>query len=232
MTGHIARFYQPHVAKGMHTLDAEHSRHAKAFRLEVGDDIGLFDGTHEYSCRFHSWKGKVALVEVLKSELTPQTGAQITLAVSWPKGDRGDWLVEKTTELGAFAIIPLITKHTIVVPNPKKIARLQQLAIGACEQSGRGTIPTISEPQTLHNILKNKTNYDAFVVGDSQGTSHIPSAKRILILIGPEGGFSPEEITAIKQANAIPMRAASNTLRTETAAIALLTLTASHISPN
>lgn len=220
MTGHIARFYIANLGEGTVSLPTEVRRHANALRVSEGDTIQLFDGKTCYNARF---KGVTA--ELLgKSEHNTQTSAQLTLAVSWPKGSRGDWLVEKATELNVTTIIPLTTKHTIVIPSLSKIKRLQQLAITACEQSGRTTIPTITEVQTLANVLAKKNEFDAFVVGDSQGRSQIPNAKRILILVGPEGGFSTEELHAINQAGAVSVRAAHTTLRTETAAIALLTL--------
>lgn len=219
MTGHTARFYIPALHEGTISLPAEVRRHAKALRVKEGDLIQLFDGTLSYTARY---KGTTAEV-VAKSESKPEK-THITLAVSWPKGSRGDWLVEKATELGVHTIIPLTTKHTIVIPSDSKINRLQQLTITACEQSGRTTIPTITQPQSFETVLKQSRDFDAFVVGDSQGTSHIPRAKRILILVGPEGGFSADELHQIKHAGAKTLSAGSNTLRTETAAIALLAL--------
>ena len=216
MSTHIARFYLETIREGSLTLPTELRRHAKALRVQEGDIIELFDGKHEYSARYQG-----ATADVLqKSEPKGISGAHITLAIAFPKGNRADWLVEKATELGVTTIIPLLTKHTIVDPRDTKIARLQKLALTACEQCGRTIIPTITEPRTLTSVLAG--SYDLKILTSIDGKKEIPHAKTILILIGPEGGFSDDELAQINQSGCVSVSLGHATLRTETAGIAAL----------
>jgi 16S rRNA (uracil1498-N3)-methyltransferase len=218
MSTHTARFYMESITNGTVSLPSEIRRHAKALRVQEGDMIELFDGTHEYSARF---QGQTA--EVLrKSEAKGIPSAQLTLAIAFPKGNRADWLVEKATELGVSTIIPLLSKYAIVDPRETKVARLQKLAITACEQSGRTTIPNITEPRTLTSVLAG--SYDTKIFCFIDGKKEMPSGKNILIIVGPEGGFADAEVEQMKKSGCISVALGHATLRTETAGIAALTL--------
>ncbi len=220
--GHTTRFYiETLPTEGIVKMPKEASRHAKALRLKDGDLIQVFDGTTEYTARLLT---NHELEIVAKSEHTSHSGAQVTLAIAFPKGPRVDWLVEKATELGVHEIIPLITKRTVVNPRDTKVERLQKLAITACEQCGRSTIPKISLPIAVDKLLARTNEFDACFVADGSGNklSLSKSAKKILALIGPEGGFSDEEITKAKSTGCHIISLGTTTLRTETAGLTIL----------
>ena len=218
-----SRFYVEDIpASGSLTLPSEIARHARALRIQEGTIIGLFDGKHEYQARFQG-----ATADILqKSESKDQSSAQITLAIAFPKGSRLDWLIEKATELGVHTIIPLITKRTIVQPRETKVERLRKLAIAACEQCGRTTIPRISEPVPVDKLLVDVTHYDTCVVADFSGNKLLlpKIAKKILAIVGPEGGFTSEELENAKTAGCTFVNLGQTTLRTETAGVAILAL--------
>jgi 16S rRNA (uracil1498-N3)-methyltransferase len=218
-----SRFYIEDIpTTGSLTLPSEIARHARALRIQEGTIIGLFDGKHEYQARF---QGKTADI-LQKSEVKDVSGAQITLAVAFPKGSRLDWLIEKTTELGVHTIIPLISKRTIVQPRETKVERLRKLAISASEQCGRTTIPQISEPVPVDKLLVDCAHYDACILADFSGNklSLSKTAKRVLAIVGPEGGFTSEELDHAKTAGCTLVNLGQTTLRTETAGIVLLSL--------
>lgn len=226
--GHTARFYQAAIPEqGFLSLDPERSRHAKALRLREGEPIELFDGTNEYNARFASWEGNDAKVEVMgKSEPKGVSGIQVTLAIAFPKGKHADTLVQKATEVGVSTMIPLVTKRTVVDPGATKLERLREVAITACEQSGRTTIPAITSPFPVDKLLATCKDYDACVIADASGTQLRSHGKKVLALVGPEGGFTDEEVEAAKRAGCSVVNLGNTTLRTETAGIVLTALLA------
>jgi 16S rRNA (uracil1498-N3)-methyltransferase len=218
-----SRFYAEDIpATGSFELPSEIKRHARALRIQEGTIIGLFDGKHEYQARFQG-----ATADILqKSEPKDQSGAQITLAIAFPKGSRLDWLIEKATELGVHTIIPLITKRTIVQPRDTKVERLRKLAISAAEQCGRTSVPQILEPVPVDKLLLDHAHYDACIVADFSGNklSLSKNAKKVLAIVGPEGGFTSEELDHAKTAGCALTTLGQTTLRTETAGIVMLAL--------
>lgn len=228
--GHTARFYQAAIPEqGTISLDSERSRHAKALRLREGEQIELFDGTNERKARFAGWEGDAAKVEVLgKSEPKGVSGVNVTLAIAFPKGKHADTLVQKATEVGVSTIIPLITERTVVDPGATKLERLREVAITACEQSGRTTIPAITSPLTVDKLLATCKDHDACFIADASGSPLRSRAKNVLALVGPEGGFTDDEITAAKNAGCTAVNLGNTTLRTETAGIVMVTLLNAH----
>jgi 16S rRNA (uracil1498-N3)-methyltransferase len=240
MTGHTPRFYahkQP--VEGVIVLTPEQVRHSKALRMKDGDKLQLFDEKHDYEATLEGTNARI----LSKSE-HKASGAEITLAISWPKGPRGDWLVEKATELGVRTIIPLLVRHSVVEPGSNKVERLRKVAINAAEQSG-ARFPTITEPKMLRDVLADP--YDFIVIADASGTpltkdrlrSHTKGASTaspfsnpaVLALVGPEGGFTSDEIQDALAKDAMLASLGHTTLRTETAGIVLTTLLSSLYAP-
>jgi len=225
MAGHTARFFVHGLpSEGTTNLDPEQSRHAKALRIAIHDPVELFDGYNEYTGRLKGWDGNSATVEIMaKSEEKGIPGAQITLATAFPKGKQADFLIQKATEVGVDTIIPLNSKNSVVDPRETKLERLKKIAINACEQSGRTKIPKILSPITVDKILSETKNYDLCFIAEKNGKKiENISAKNILAIVGPEGGFTDAEISQAKEAGCIPVALGPNFLRTETAGIVLV----------
>ena len=156
----------------------------------------------------------------------------ITVAQGVPKGQKMDFVVEKLTELGAARIIPLQSERTIVTDvSPNKIERWRRLAKTASQQCGRDRVPEVNEPQTFAEICNAFASYDV-VLFPWELADRVPlrerlpqlveGVKNVLVVIGPEGGFSHAEAQAAQSAGAQLISLGSRILRTETAALALL----------
>jgi 16S rRNA (uracil1498-N3)-methyltransferase len=153
-----------------------------------------------------------------------ETIPDVWLAFAPVKRTHTDWLVEKTTELGAARLLPVITQRTIA--ERVKLERLEAIAIEAAEQCGRTRLPEIAEPRTLKQLLATRSEARPLYFADELGGA--PAAEAFepgpaLILIGPEGGFTEEEREAVRATpNAIATSLGPRILRAETAALAAL----------
>lgn len=158
----------------------------------------------------------------------------VTVAQGVPKGQKMDFVVEKLTELGAARIIPLQSERTVVTDvSANKIERWRRLAKTAAQQCGRDDIPRIEDPQHFTELIETFADYDA-VLFPWELADHVPlrdrlpslvsGAKRVLVVIGPEGGFSHTEADAAQSAGAQLISLGSRILRTETAALVVLAI--------
>jgi 16S rRNA (uracil1498-N3)-methyltransferase len=145
--------------------------------------------------------------------------------VALPKGDRQKWLVEKLTELGCARLVPLVTTRGVAEATPAAIERLGRAAIEACKQCGRTTLPEITPPATLAAVLAARDPNTVSLVADPSGEALGPllagHAGAVLALVGPEGGFTAEELAVAEAAGCRRVSLAPHILRVETAAIAV-----------
>ena len=207
-------------------LEGDEARHlARVMRAKTGDTVELFDGQGT------SWTATVQAIQrnhVLlrldqKQSETISNKPTITLAVALPKGDRQKWLIEKITELGTDSLVPLTTTRSVAEPTAAAISRLQRGVIESCKQSGRNRLLEITQPQSLHNLLTT-SSASLRILACPDGTPMqsilLKPVDNILIAIGPEGGFTDEEIRAANASGFTQMSLCQNILRIETAAIA------------
>ena len=234
------RFYCPNAAATTPsiTLEGDEARHlSRVRRVEVGEIVEVFDG-----------RNFATLVEVLalgkdRVELRavgnplPGRGAPcfVSLATAVPKGDRFDWLVEKATELGVGRIIPILTERSTVDPRGSKLDRLRRTVIEASKQCGRNRLMTIDEPTSFAEILRSFIGHRMLchpsgaslpsIVGSAVRTTYHPPDDRtyaqthVNLAVGPEGGFSEEEVVAARNAGWTIMGLGETLLRVETAGI-------------
>jgi 16S rRNA (uracil1498-N3)-methyltransferase len=198
---------------------------AQVMRRQPGDVVRLFDGASgEWAAQVVS-VGKKAVVVNLESQSAPQEAvADLWLCAAPLKRGRIDWVAEKACELGVARFVPVITRRTIV--DKLNLDRLRAHMVEAAEQCGRTALPMMVEPVTLAALLKDWPGGRTLVFADESGGEPLAelcarTPAPAAILIGPEGGFTPEERAAIR---AIPeARAASlgpRILRADTAAVA------------
>ena len=150
----------------------------------------------------------------------------VTLYPSLIANDRLDWLVQKATELGVITIQPTFTERSQRVPGDvaKRVEHWRGVAIAACEQCGRNQIPKIHPPITLSDALA-ETGNQSLVLLDAEGSADKPlstTGASSAVFIGPEGGFSPSELDALRKRCDHRLRLGPTVLRAETAAIASL----------
>lgn len=218
------------------TLPEAVTRHIHVLRLAVGDDVCLFDGSgKEFRARLDAINKRDATAS-LADATQPDTEARyaITLAQGIAGGDKMDWLIEKAVELGVQAIAPLQTERGVVRLSgeraAKRVQHWQALVQAACEQSGRARVPVVAPVATLREWLGASKSTDVpRVLLSPRGTQSLTEwavqsrtrieGSGIVLLIGPEGGLSPDEEALAEAAGFLPLTLGRRILRTESAAL-------------
>ena len=228
----VERFFLPQSLQ-LATLEiggaeAHHLLHV--LRAKVGDRIGLFNGSGDEAQAEIIQSGKrSATLRVVETWTTPAEAGELILATALPKGDRARWLVEKATELGVSRVLPLRTARSVVEPREGKIDKLEQTIIAACKQCGRSRLLRLSSPTSFTEMLRsiNPEQCHSMIahpeatmsVGDA--LQQITKSSSAQVLIGPEGGFTNEELSAAIAAGVRPISLGPLILRIETAVIAI-----------
>jgi 16S rRNA (uracil1498-N3)-methyltransferase len=201
---------------------------SRVFRLGVGDKVVVFDGSgNDYICEIAeaSTRGTVVLqvIEFSPSKYMPTR--KIYLFQSMIKKDKFEWVVEKATELGVTDIVPVLAERS--EKKDLNIERLRKIAIEASEQCGRGDVPTIA---TARLNLEELFTFDCQKVAlHLEGENFISARPRLAegpigVFIGPEGGWSPNELEMFHKNGVTICSLGKQVLRAETAAIATLSL--------
>ncbi|MDE6117352.1 MAG: 16S rRNA (uracil(1498)-N(3))-methyltransferase [Duncaniella sp.] len=222
----MIQFYSPDIAD-LRMLPESDSRHAvRVLRMKEGDELQVIDGRGSvYTCRLVDAHPKHAAVEILScQEQPPAWSQQLAVAVAPTKHlDRMEWLVEKMTEVGINRIIPILSERS--ERKEIKVERLEKIAVSAMKQSLKATLPVIEPMTPLRSLLAIMPEAQRFVAYCDPEIPRVDLAKSYrpyrdtLILIGPEGDFSPAEIRATLDAGFSPVTLGDNRLRTETAAL-------------
>jgi 16S rRNA (uracil1498-N3)-methyltransferase len=234
--GRVAQFRRLHVPAlrvGELTLDPAQARHARgALRLEEGAEVEVFDeagnvatGTLAYSGA-HGASVRVAKIRTPAGD-EGGAGFSWSVASAVPKGERADWMVEKLSELGAAAFIPLVTARSVVHPEGRgKRDRWQRLATESAKQSRRVGVMRIDELTKLEDAVATAAGAGWYLSpsDDALRASEAVAARgltdRLLLFIGPEGGWTPHEEETMRGAGLTPVRLTDTILRVETAAVA------------
>lgn len=230
----IPRFYQanPQLAVGeSFELDDDAVGHiARALRMRSGQQIVLFngDGRDYYATLENVAKRSVSAFIDSCSEPTRQSPLSVELGQGISRGERMDYCVQKTTELGLNRLTPLFTERCEVKINAerqtKRQQHWQQVAISACEQSLRSDIPCIEAPDQLQHWLENCQADLKFVLHHHSEAplSELPKPSSIALLIGPEGGLTEDEVNRAQAQGFIPLTLGPRVMRTETAPVAAM----------
>jgi 16S rRNA (uracil1498-N3)-methyltransferase len=206
----------------------------RVLRLRAGAALTLFNGRGgEYSA---------SIERVRRSEVTLSVGEHqaierespftLTLAQGISRGERMDLVVQKATELGVSRLVPLVTERSIVrldeEQSDRKSSHWRAIAIAACEQCGRNRLPEVALPAKLYEFLRQPRGESARLLLSPAATRRIEDVPRpasgVIVLIGPEGGLSADEQADAQAAGFTAVNLGPRVLRTETAAIAALTL--------
>lgn len=235
----MTRFYVPSdfIVKDVIHIRGREAHHARdVMRLKVGDEIIVFDGTGKEYVGMVDVIGKDDVTAKINKTIRKQVDIfRLALAQAIPKLNKMDFIVEKATELGVERIIPIITKRTIVQIDAAKarpkIDRWKKLAIEASKQSGRVTIPEINEIESFEDSLTHTKDYELAIIPclregpeKSKDILKNKAIKSAILYIGPEGDFTEDEISAAKAKGAKPVSLGKEVLRSETAAIAALSI--------
>jgi 16S rRNA (uracil1498-N3)-methyltransferase len=210
--------------------EAHHLLHV--MRAKVGEEVTLFDGAgSEFAARvMHLGKAQVELQVLSSTVVDRESSIELTLAVALPKGDRQRWLVEKAVELGVTRIVPLSTNRSVAEASAAALDRLRRTVVEASKQCGRNRLLEIGAPQDWRQAVQSLSPQGVRILADpggkplgtfwppSENTAALPP---MVAAIGPEGGFTAEEINLALAAHWFSASLGPRILRVETAALAI-----------
>ncbi|MCC7294214.1 MAG: 16S rRNA (uracil(1498)-N(3))-methyltransferase [Phycisphaerales bacterium] len=231
----LPRFHLPTLREGDGELTGDEAHHAASvLRLRIGARIELFDGRGGRAAATisHVRRGHVAVTIEGVAPSGPQPTPHVILAVAPPKGPRQQVLVEKCTELGAAAFQPLRTERSVVKGGDALQQHWQRWALEACRQCGRDHLPEVRAGAECAAVFDERRAGGFMLLADPSPDAAPPSAwvkdafgaVEVLVLVGPEGGWTHEEREAAIRAGAAPASLSRQVLRVETAAIAATAL--------
>ncbi|HET7577319.1 MAG TPA: 16S rRNA (uracil(1498)-N(3))-methyltransferase [Sphingomicrobium sp.] len=206
-------------------LDAKQANYlGNVLRLGAGAELLLFDDlSGEWLARIAE-AGRKRMTLVVEGRIRePESIPDVWLAFAPVKRAQTDWLVEKATELGVARLLPVITQRTVA--ERVKLERLESIAIEAAEQCGRTRVPQIVEPLPLRRFVEELDPARRFYFADEGGGDPVAGTfieGPAVILVGPEGGFTPDERAFVRGSGASPISLGPRILRAETAALAAL----------
>jgi 16S rRNA (uracil1498-N3)-methyltransferase len=217
-------FYQPRLPDGVNYLDAEESRHTvRVLRMQEGDQLSLTDGKGcFYSAKITNPDSKKCEFEILNKEEVSKKKFHVHVAIAPTKNaDRIEWFVEKATEIGVDEISFITCKNS--ERKLLNLERIEKVAISAMKQSQQAWLPRIHEMIPFKEILKVSAEQKFIAHVDASNPKQLHSVaaqgKKYLVLIGPEGDFSNEELLSASEHNLEKVSLGANRLRTETAGI-------------
>ena len=224
------RLFVPEISAGQqHTLDAARSHYlTRVLRLKTGDTVTCFDGSgSEYEATVSGSAGKAAALTF--GALIGHHGPPLPLhlALGWLKGRAMDTVTQKATELGITDLWPITAARSNVRINASRttgrVAHWQKIAIHASEQSNRAFVPTVHEPTDLSSYLAATASLPKFILqpGSSPLNPDLPR-QALALLVGPEGGWTEDELRHARAAGAVAWGLGDWILRAETAPLAAL----------
>jgi 16S rRNA (uracil1498-N3)-methyltransferase len=236
------RFYlpDPNIQNQRVTLAGSEWHHCQTvLRSEKGARVTIFDGKGtEYLCEIVSATASQAELKTVQKSQTPPPPYSISIAQALPKNKVMDFIIQKATELGVRQIIPVISERATVKLEPEdarnKLERWKEISIEAAKQCGLNWLPTIETPLTVKQVTESRSQYKLGFIGSLQPdakplwsylTDFKSSKDSVLMMIGPEGDFTPAELGTARSANFQPLSLGPLVLRCDTAAVyALSTL--------
>lgn len=230
------RFYadESGIADGLVRLNAEDAHHAqRVLRMKVGEEAQIFCDQRRYTAQITDMDDGVTL-RILEELPSTEAALRITLYQGLPKADKMELITQKAVELGADRVVPVAMSRCVVQLNAKdgakKQERWQKIAREACKQSGRCMMMPVDAPISFKELLRRLPTHAAAIVPweDAQGYSlrtfhqQHPDVRDVAIVIGPEGGMSPEEIDQMKAVSCQSVTLGPRILRTETAGLSAI----------
>lgn len=217
-------FYQRAISGGIDHLTAEDAHHAfRVLRMSTGDEILITDGEGVfYYTQIISIDSKKCVFKINNQEKIPAKNFRVHIAIAPTKNaDRMEWFVEKAVEIGVHEISFILCRNS-----ERKVInteRLEKIAVSAMKQSRQAWLPTLHPLQPLSEILSQPADQRFIGYVDSSNPVHLKAvakpSKSYLVLIGPEGDFSKEELEQAQQLGFEKVSLGENRLRTETAGL-------------
>lgn len=230
------RFFLPreHIRNGIATLPPQQAHHLRhVLRVPAGSEVELFDGcggVYRGTVEFHGTR--VRVVSLREVDSAPEPRSRLILGAALIKPDRFELVLEKGTELGVDEFVPLLTRFCNVrIPENRleeRMKRWERIVQEACRQCGRASVPAVGRPAGFAGFLEeNRSRGSGFLLYENAAKCrplHLPQSDRIVLCVGPEGGWDEAEVRAAENAGWEVFRLGSTILRAETAAIAAVAL--------
>lgn len=216
-------FYSPVISDEFALPDEEAHHLFHVLRLKEGDQILVTDGCGvRATCSLSLVSKKTVLVRVVQQELFDRPARELHLAIAPTKNmDRFEWLAEKATEMGITTITPLICRHS--ERKELKTERVRKLIVAAAKQSRQYWFPVLNEATPFRKVIDESSDEVKLIAhcNDSEKVSltSLAAAVKVLVLIGPEGDFSEEEIAIALEKGFSALSLGESRLRTETAGL-------------
>lgn len=231
----MPKFFEDSFSPASPYLKGEHARHIGfSLRMRVGEPLTVCACGIDYQCEIEDITADTVSLHILSSErCCAEPTVSVTLFQALPKTDKLEQIVQKAIELGATEIVPVLTKRCISRLSPaefeKKRVRLQKIAQGAAQQSGRGIIPEIAPLHTLAQAAEKMEQLDySIVLYEAEGGvsfADVPPDKATYgMMIGAEGGFDSDEIAVLQSHGVTPVWLGKRILRCETAPLTALSV--------
>jgi 16S rRNA (uracil1498-N3)-methyltransferase len=237
----MRRIHIPDLLTGELEAPPGEAHHARdVLRLDVGDEVEVFNDAGDSALGLIvRCEADLLVVRITGPIESPQDDFAFTIASALPKGARADWMIEKLSELGAAAFVPLTTARSVVAPEGRnKRERWKRLAAQAAKQARRSGVMRIEGLTNLPAFLGRVTapawyfSTAPSAVPVMQAAERVPAGTRQLtLLIGPEGGWTEDEIAAFEKAGLTGVSLGATILRIETAAVAAGVLAAAVVAP-
>ena len=233
--GVARRIHVSKLSQGDLSLDEREAHHARdVLRLAEGAAVEVFDDAGATASATLIYRNsREVLVRVDSIQPPPASSVKLVIASAIPKGARADWMVEKLSELGVDIFVPLATARSVVLPEgQQKRLRWERIAAEAAKQSRRAGVMRIEPLINLESLIQRVAENHAAAGYGSTSPAALPIAQAVdrrqarspisswNIAIGPEGGWTEQEIAMLDQANFLSIKLTSSVLRVETAAIA------------
>lgn len=234
----MRRFFAPpeNFDKQKAILNPEETRHLRdVLRLRENENVQIFDGAgREFLCQIENIGKKETSLRIINETVppAPESGLNLTLAVALLKGEKFDLVVQKAVELGVTKLVPLNTKRADakLKESEKKLTRWQKIIIDASKQSGRAKLMQIEAPidfaHFINSVSKNLSDANLLLFAERAGSSfsRFKTNKKIIAVIGSEGGWDNAEIDLARKNEFQIITLKGRILRAETAAISIATI--------
>lgn len=228
----MPRFFIPEKPSDRITVTGSDARHiGYSLRMKAGDSLTFCHGGTDYSCVIESITADEVICRIEDASPTlAEPSVELTIYQAYPKQDKPEIIIQKTTELGVCRIVPFLSARCVARPDKKsyekKRERFQKIAEEAAKQSGRGKIPEIARLMTFEEALADMAQCGTKLLCYENGGRRLkdvgfPEGGSIGVMIGSEGGFERGEAEAAERAGAIPIWLGERILRCETCPIAV-----------
>lgn len=221
------RFYAPDIETVNLLPEGEAQHCVRVLRLKEGDQVEVVDGKgHLFLCEIVSANHKNCAVSIVeKTDVAPHWGCRLTVVIAPTKNiDRFEWMLEKSVEMGVDRIIPVLCRYS--ERKQLKTERLNKILVSAMKQSLKATLPQLDEltpvMDVINSVGKDGQRFIAYCDKEIPRRDLVKEYKKgsdVVIMIGPEGDFSKEEIRAALDAGFVPVTLGKSRLRTETAGV-------------